>query len=371
MDVAITRVGRDGVEVQVITSPAGEASAVAWLDAAGLLARRSELQQAVLVSAVPTRRVLTETERCVREAGEALFAASLGAGEVAGRYRASAALAAERGQALRVVLRIEDPVLAGLPWEAMYDTSAGAYVCRRNELVRHIGVASAAAPLAVEPPVRILGIASSPRGLQPLNIAKEKSQLANALSRLRYEGMAELVWASSATWAELQEMLLGSCWHVIHFIGHGDFDAERDEGVIALTGQDGRPDLIEASRLVDLLGQARPTPRLMVLNACSGASTGPSDLFSGTAAALVRGGASAVAAMQYEISDAAALAFVRGFYSAIAYGRGVDEAVSSGRVSIIGLNARTLEWVTPVLYLRGNNSNLFTITTARALPPYS
>ena len=56
------------------------------------------------------------------------------------------------------------------------------------------------------------------------------------------------------------------------------------------------------------------------------------DLFAGTAAALVRGGVSAVAAMQYPISDAAAVAFTRGFYTAIAYGRGVDDATSSGRV---------------------------------------
>ena len=293
---------------------------------------------------------------------EELFTALLGTGEVAGRYQASAALAAERGSGLRVVLRTEDPVLAGLPWEAMYDNAAGTYVCRRNELVRHIGVASVAAPLAVEPPVRILGIASSPRGLPELNVAKEKSQLASALSRLADEGIAELSWAPSATWAGLQEMLLSDRWHVVHFIGHGGFDAERDEGVLALDGRGGQVDLVEASRLVDLLHQARPTPRLVVLNAYSGGSAGVSDLFSGTAAALVRGGVSAVAAMQYEISDPAAVAFARGFYGAIAHGRGVDEAVSSGRVAIIGLNARTLEWVTPVLYLRGNNSQLFTIS---------
>ena len=102
-------------------------------------------------------------------------------------------------------------------------------------------------------------------------------------------------------------------------------------------------------------------PRLVVLNSCSGAAAGVSDLFSGTAAALVRGGVSAVAAMQYEISDPAAVAFARGFYAAIARGRGVDDAVSSGRVAILGTGDRTLEWVTPVLYLRGHDTRLFTL----------
>jgi WD40 repeat protein len=65
--------------------------------------------------------------------------------------------------------------------------------------------------------------------------------------------------------------------------------------------------------------------------------------------------------MQYEISDGAAIAFTRGFYAALARGRGVDDAVSSGRVAILGTSDRTLEWVTPVLYLRGNQARLFAL----------
>ena len=352
--------------VRVLASSVGEASAVAELATDELLGRRAELQQAVLASSVASRRVLPETERCVQEVGQRLFAALLGTGEVAGRYRAAAAVAAERGEELRVVLRINDPKLAGLPWEAMYDESAGGYVCRRDQLVRHVPVASAAAPLMVDPPLRILGVVSSPRGLPMLDVGREQELLEGAVARLAGEGLVEVVWAPSAAWADLQDVLLGGRWHLLHFIGHGDFDPDRDEGVLALTGADGRADLVEASRLVDLLRQARPLPRLVVLNSCSGAATGPTDLFSGTAAALVRGGVSAVAAMQYEISDPAAVAFARGFYRAIAHGRGVDEAVSSGRAMILGLSGRTLEWMTPVLYLRGHDSHLFTLPAARS-----
>ena len=203
-------------------------------------------------------------------------------------------------------------------------------------------------------------IKSGPGQLPALDVEKERDQLARALSWPASKGLAEVHWAPSATWADLQDLLLDREWHVLHFIGHGDFDPGRDEGVLALVHQDGRADLVAAHRLVDLLHQARPMPRLVVLNSCSGAATGVSDLFSGTAAALVRGGVSAVAAMQYEISDAAAVAFARGFYAAIVRGRGVDDAVSSGRVAILGLSDRTLEWVTPVLYLRGHDTRLFT-----------
>ena len=146
--------------VEVVRSPDGEASALTDLDVDALLGRRAELEQVVLVSTVPTRKVFPAEQR-VQDVGNALFRALLGTGEVAGRYRAAAALAAHSGEGLRVVLRIDDPTLAGLPWEAMYDEAVGSYVCRRNQLVRHVGVPAAATPLPVTPPLRILGIVSS------------------------------------------------------------------------------------------------------------------------------------------------------------------------------------------------------------------
>jgi CHAT domain/WD domain, G-beta repeat len=177
-------------------------------------------------------------------------------------------------------------------------------------------------------------------------------------------GLAELCWAPGAIWADLQDLLLDGEWHVLHFIGHGDFDPIRDEGVLTLPREDGRADLVAAHRLVDLLRQARPMPRLVVLNSCSGAAPGRGTCSPVPRRPLVRGGVSAVAAMQYEISDPAAVAFARGFYAAIARGRGVDDAISSGRVAILGTGDRTLEWVTPVLYLRGHDARLFTFPAA-------
>jgi hypothetical protein len=74
-------------------------------------------------------------------------------------------------------------------------------------------------------------------------------------------------------------------------------------------------------------------------------------------------GISAVAAMQFTISDPAAIAFARGFYAALVHGRSVDEAARSGRISILGTPG-TMEWVTPVLYVRGEVTRLFKLTVA-------
>ncbi|MCW2569806.1 MAG: hypothetical protein JWN54_3903 [Mycobacterium sp.] len=350
-------------EVQVVRSEVGEASASFGVDADKLLGRRGELQQALLASSAATRGPVPLLELPLREVGQELFAALFG-GAVAGLYRASLAVAEGQGEPLRVVLRVNAPELAALPWEAMYDPEAGGYVCRREPLVRHVPVASPAAPLQVRPPLRILAVTASPRGLPPLDTGREQAQLTRALAGPTARGSVELRWAREATWDALQELLLTEEWHVVHFIGHGDFDVAADEGVLALVGADGYVNRVEAGRFADLLREARPMPRLVVLNSCASAASGVRNLFSGTAAVLVRSGISAVAAMQFTITDSAAIAFCRGFYTAIAQGRGVDEAVRSGRVAILGTSGRTLEWVTPVLYLRGDDAHLFAVVPA-------
>jgi outer membrane protein assembly factor BamB len=351
-------------EVRVIRAAAGgEPTANLQLDVEQLLGRRGLLEATLLASAV-ARRSGPAAEQPVREVGQQLFQA-LFSGPVYGMYRASLGVAQQRGGRLRVVLRLTAPELAALPWETLFDPETGTYLCRHEPLVRHVPAPYTTDPVDVRPPLRILGLVASPRGLPPLDVEAEKEHLAEALAEPVAQGLVEVVWVPEATWEAVHARLLSGEWHVLHFVGHGDYDTRTDEGVLALVGADGRADLVEAGRLADLLGEAQPTPQLVVLNSCSSGQAGVNDLFSGTAATLARCGISAVAAMQFTISDTAAIAFSRGFYSAIAQGRDVDEAARSGRISILGM-PRSLEWVTPVLYVRGQARRLFTLTAPPA-----
>ena len=214
--------------------------------------------------------------------------------------------------------------------------------------------------------MRVLGMISSPRGLPALDVGGERERLEEALRPHLDSGRVELKWLDEVTWTGVHRKLLEEQWHVLHFVGHGTYDVETDEGVLAFVGRDGRADYVTASSLADLLDEAEPTPRLVVLNSCQSGAGGTTDLFSGTAAALAHSGIRAVAAMQFSISDTAAIEFARGFYTALAYGRGIDEAVRSGRIGILGMGRGTLEWVTPVLYLRGEDTQLFDVAP---LPP--
>ena len=344
--------------VRVVSAAAGgEPTGTLDLDVEEALGRRGLLEATVLASAV-ARRSVSAAERPVRDIGRQLFEA-LFTGPIYGMYRASLGVAQQRGTPLRVVLRLAAAELAALPWEMLFDPETETYLCRHEPLVRHVPAPYSPDPLEVHAPLRILGLVSSPRDMTPLDVDAEKRQLARALAGPVAEGLVEVTWVAEATWAQVHARLLAGEWHVLHFVGHGGYDTATDDGILALVGADGTADLVDASRLADLLGEARPAPRLVVLNSCSSGESGTTDLFSGTAATLVRRGINAVAAMQFAISDTAAIAFARGFYTAIAHGRSVDEAARSGRISILGV-PRSLEWVTPVLYVRGEATQLFT-----------
>jgi hypothetical protein len=343
----------------------GEPSETITLDLDELLARRPLLEASVLSSSVSARRVMSDTEAAIQSVGLRLFESTF-TGDVAMAYRTSMAVASERGKGVQIALRLTAPGLAALPWEALFDAQTGTYLCRKEPLVRHVPAPYSPAALAIEPPLRVLGMISSPRGLPSLDVGAERERLEEALRPHLDSGRVELHWLDDVSWTGVHGKLLEQEWHVLHFIGHGIYDTETDEGVLAFTGRDGRADYVTASSLADLLDEAEPTPRLVVLNSCESGAAGTADLFSGTAAALAHSGIRAVAAMQFSVSDLAAIAFARGFYTALAHGRGIDEAVRSGRIGILGIGRGTLEWVTPVLYLRGEDTRLFDVAP---MPP--
>ena len=326
------------------------------------------------MSSVAARRVMSDSEASIQDVGRRLFESAF-TGSVASAYRTSMAVASERGESVQIALRLTAPGLAALPWEALYDPETQRYLCRKDPLVRNVP-APDSPRLQITAPLRVLGMISSPRGLPMLDVELERERLEEALKPHIDDGRVELQWLDEVSWDGLHDKLLERAWHVLHFIGHGTYDTDTDEGVLAFVGRDGRADYVSASALADLLDEAEPTPRLVVLNSCQSGAGSATDLFSGTAAALAHSGIRAVAAMQFSISDSAALAFARGFYAALAHGRGIDEAVRSGRIGILGLGRGTLEWVTPVLYLRGD-ARLFDLVPVKwdpkakdPLPPH-
>ena len=162
----------------------------------------------------------------------------------------------------------------------------------------------------------------------------------------------------AGTLAALQRPLRLREYHVLHFIGHGVYDENAQDGALALEGADRKTRLV-TGRDLGMMIRGHRSLRLVVLNACEGARSARDDPFGGVAQALVRQGIPAVIAMQFEISDPAALVFSQSFYQAIADGLPVDVATVEARRAMFA-EGNEVEWATPVLYLRSPDGRVFT-----------
>ncbi|HMA33850.1 MAG TPA: CHAT domain-containing protein [Chloroflexia bacterium] len=361
-DVEIVALGGSNYQVTA-RSPAGEASErLAFpFDEPTLASKLKDLQIALLRSGGGRRRVSTGEEQTVEHFGRDLFNVLL-AGEVRNRYDVSRQRAAEQGGGLRLRLRIKAPELAVLPWEFLYDPRQAEYLSlsRHTPIVRYLDVAQLPGVLKVTPPLQLLGMVASPSDQEPLDIAHEQARIEEALQNLRAQGLVEITWLAGQTWRDLQRAMRGGPWHLFHFIGHGGFDPHADEGLLALASDTGGSHLLTATNVARLLADHQPL-RMVLLNACEGGRASTQDIFSSTAATLVRRGIPAVLAMQYEISDRAAVEFARVFYEALVDGLPVDEATTEARIAVSLALDHSVEWGTPVLHMRSPDGILLQV----------
>jgi hypothetical protein len=129
--------------------------------------------------------------------------------------------------------------------------------------------------------------------------------------------------------------------------------------VLLLEDEEGRGRPVSGQYLGTLMHDER-TLRLAVLNACEGARTSRADPFAGTAQSLVQQGVPAVIAMQFEITDQAAVAFTHEFYAALADGYPVDAALAEARKAVFA-QGNDVEWGTPVLTMRAPDGRIFDV----------
>lgn len=360
--------GDGGLYAVDVASPAGEArgSMKHPFSPATLERELQSVELAVVRSGARTRDIgMAEPGKDpVVRFGKQLFDA-LFSEQVKEMLRRSQDRARGERKGLRIRLRIDAPELSWLPWEYLYDSTRGDYVGLSTDspLVRYMECDRPAEALAVQPPIRVLAMIASPNDRGELDVQHERKQIEDATAKLRREGTLQLDWLEGSTWRDLQRKLRNAEYHIFHFVGHGTFDAAADEGMLAFTNDTGGSQLMSAKDIGRLLAD-EDTLRLVVLNSCLGAKGSDTNVFSSTSATLVRKGVPAVVAMQYEITDRAAIEFSRSMYEAIADGWPIDAAVAEARKAV-SLSARnSLEWGTPVLHMRSPDGMLFRIDAA-------
>jgi|GEM_PF-5862034 len=342
--------------VRVLRSPAGESAPEALLLAWGE-DETVRLAAAFARSADAKRegRDLGSSkvaEASIAEIGDKLFRA-LFPEAVRSLYQQSLGRVAERGQGLRIriVLSLTTTGVAQLhtvPWE--YLACDGHFLCLSLDIsiVRYpvLGLPGDRPPVSA--PLSILVLPGEDLSEKELDLAEEQRELERAWSE---SGNVRIHVLRECTLNALREELMEREYHALHFMGHGGFSAATGEGTLAFKTKQGNRLWVSGTELAEQL-RDRSSLRLVFLNACRTAQAGAVAPYAGVATALLRAGIPAVVAMQFPISDPAALALSRAFYRRIARGDTVDAAVTEGRLAIRRLAPDNAEWGTPVLFER-------------------
>ena len=351
---------RDGVYPVIVRSPAGDGRGTFQIPPPSEESPPAESSQ----PSETTRDMRTKAPARVdpTQIGSLLFQA-LFSGSIRDLFERSLGRLENDGDAgLRIVVgfdpdQAEVGRLATLPWELLYRQDQRQFLnfSRKHPIVRSLNVPRSLPP-RLEPPVRILVAMASPSGYPPLDSERELRRIEDALGPVENAKRSILLNATPET---LRARLLAETFHVLHFIGHGTFDASRGQGSLLFENGEGREMRVTGPVMADLLRDFTSL-RLVFLNACRTAELSEAtDPFAGLAAALVMAGVPAVLGMQIPISDAAAIAFSGAFYQRLAVGDPIDTATTEGRMAVHLKDPDSLEWATPVLFLRSQDGRLF------------
>jgi hypothetical protein len=332
---------------------------------------KTELDNFVLRVGLPRRNVRTYRSSQMEEARRfgTELSRELLKGDVREVYLGARRLAEARDRGLRVTLYLTGvPELMEIPWEFLYERPGFLSQSIYTPLVRSLDLRTVRPPRKVTLPLRVLGLVSSPRGFENLDVGEERRKLERALDALQAAGRVEMRWLESATLAELEQAIAEPAeQHVLHYIGHGAYDTRTQGGILLLEGSDGGPHEVTGEELGSLLHDERSL-QLAVLNSCEGARTSHVDPFSGVASSLLECGIPAAIGMQFEITDDAAIRFSERLYGALAQGFPVDAALAQARKAIFAAG-HDIEFGTPVLFLRGADARLFDVESIDATPP--
>lgn len=295
--------------------------------------------------------------RSPRETGEALFRA-LFTSEIQRRLDASLEGVQKRGHGLEIRLSFDltEPAqarLSSLPWELLYRAETGEYLSC-SELTPVVRQLAGEPVRKFELPrvLRILMVVSKPSDRPRLALEQEVAEVVESWNQDNVEVTVLTRGEGKSLGRELRDTLHRGDFHVLHFMGHGEFDAATREGVLCFEDREGCAERVPGQVLASWLRNSRSL-RLVILNACSTARSA-----AGVAAALVRGGVPGVLAMRDVVPDPLSIELSRVLYSRLASGKPLEAALAAARHEVHELEREGGSedpglWASPVLLTRG------------------
>jgi predicted Zn-dependent protease len=271
---------------------------------------------------------------------------------------------------LDIVFTSMIPWIAEKPWEFAYDASRRSFLATEEiHLIRNVLTAVPANVIPVRHgPLRILVAAAQPVGFGHLSVEQEVEVIRRGFEPLIDAGSATVEVLARATPSRIHGRLLTGDFDVVHFVGHGTFDEEAQEGALIFEDDHGRQIRLGERSVREIFCQRGVT--LVFLNSCQSGSGGLSDFNKGVAQALVSHGLPALVANQYSVLDSSATSFAQHFYWSLARGVSIGEAAREARIAVnYSMQGELIDWAVPVVYARDPDMALCVRSdTASAMP---
>lgn len=94
---------------------------------------------------------------------------------------------------------------------------------------------------------------ANPSDRPPLDVEGEWQRLKAAVGELERRGLVGMERLDQATLAALQRQLRQQQHHIFHYIGHGDFDPQSEDGLLILEDEQGKSRPVSGQYLGTLL----------------------------------------------------------------------------------------------------------------------
>ena len=244
--------------------------------------------------------------------------------------------------------------LADFPWEMVYDPARKRFlnigdICFfRGVISTRAAVALPALPLVI----RMLIAVAQPRDQAELNARGEIDGLMHALAPLVESRRLYIDVLEHTSKQSLKRTLNKTRYHILHYIGHGDYDDVSDTGALIFEdARSGQSDPVDAAELCRLIASHAPFMRLIVLNGCETADGGRADFNRGVAPALVAAGLPGVIGNRLIVGDRAAVQFSTVFYEELSHRRSLAEAIMAARRQLASSpELEPYEWAVPMVF---------------------
>ncbi len=255
--------------------------------------------------------------------------------------------------------------LAGLPWELLCDPEQSGergFLARSRPLMRLSPKARAVS--LISPPLCVLLLISSPPVLgedSRIDVESERAAVEKATHELSESGYLHLIVEDIVTPKRVERLLDHFKPHIVHYIGHGEYD-QTNGGALLWEDDQGNALLLSAPRLASLLRSHNL--HAVVLHACETGRNNARAEVQSLADTLVQEGLPAVLAQQAGFTYKSSQLASRAWYKALITGQSMAFALLAVRQALI--EADRPDWAVPIL--QAGTASLAPVMTVASLP---